>query len=268
MIFDYINEAPQKKSRNQWVQLGIEWREAKSKGVSGKDFAKSKGLNYDTFRRTMLKFAKQIDIAIEVESLKNKAKLNAREKALVMINDFRSQLRARAADTGAANNNKSQKWFNDTVKKSIRGHMVSNPKPGRIYTFAYDAKHKDTLEYWDRFPLILFLGIGATSSGPLMYGLNLHYIPPKARQSFLEELLKNYASTERLSNKTTLKINWSNVKGMNGSDVMIKAYLPAHLKGSMLEVKPSDWVNVIYMPLQQFMSKGKRYSAKKVWARA
>ncbi|AAX63622.1 gp2 [Aeromonas phage 31] len=268
MIFDYIDEAPVKKTRNQWVDLGIKWRNAKAKGVSGRDFAKENGLNFDTFRRTMLKFAKQIDLAIEVESLKNKAKLNSREKALAMINDFRSQMRARAADSGAANNNKSQKWFDDTIRKSIRGHMVAKPKPGRIYTFAYDAKHKDTLEYWDKFPLIVFLGIGSSGSGPLLYGLNLHYIPPKARQSFLEELLKNYASTERLSNKTTLKINWSNVRGMSGSDVMIKAYLPGHIKGSMMEIKPSDWVNVIYMPLQQFVSKGKRYSARKVWAKA
>ncbi|UOX40524.1 DNA end protector [Aeromonas phage GomatiRiver_11] len=268
MIFEYVNEAVVKKTRNEWVDIGVKWRHAKAAGTTAKKFAADNNLNYETFRRTMLKLSDKIDRAIEVDKMDRLKKMNSREKAMALINDFRGSLRARAKDTAAANNTKSQKWFDNVAKKAIRGHTVSKPKVGRLYTFAYDAKYKDTLPYWDRFPLIVFLGVGSSSNGPLLYGLNLHYIPPAARQSFLEELLKNYANTERLTNKTALKINWSKVKGMRGSDVMIKSYLPGHLKGSMLEVKPSDWVNVIYMPLQQFMSQGKRYSARKVWAKA
>jgi hypothetical protein len=46
---------------------------------------------------------------------------------------------------------------------------------------------------------------------------------------------------------------------------MIKAYLPAHIKGPIIEIKPSDWANVVLMPLQQFLSNGKKFSANKVW---
>ncbi|MHC5865652.1 hypothetical protein ACYT6K_10700, partial [Streptococcus pyogenes] len=81
-----------------------------------------------------------------------------------------------------------------------------------------------------------------------------HYIPPKARQQFLEELLKQYANTPTITNKTKLKINWSQVKGFAGADKMIKAYLPGHIKGSLVEIKPADWANVVLLPLQQFMS--------------
>ena len=68
-----------------------------------------------------------------------------------------------------------------------------------------------------------------------------------------------------ISNKTRLKINWSQVKGFAGADKMIKAYIPGNIKGALIEIKPADWANVVMLPTQQFMSKGKRYSATSVW---
>ena len=32
------------------------------------------------------------------------------------------------------------------------------PEAGKLYLYAYDAKNKDTLPVWDKFPLILCLG--------------------------------------------------------------------------------------------------------------
>ena len=57
---------------------------------------------------------------------------------------------------------------------------------GRMYLFFYDAKTKDKLPYWDRFPLIFILEI--TQDG--FTGLNLHYLPPRLRVRFLYELYK------------------------------------------------------------------------------
>ena len=45
--------------------------------------------------------------------------------------------------------------------------------PGEMYMFYYDAKHKDTLPYWDRFPLVF--PFSKVKDGFL--GLNLHYLP-------------------------------------------------------------------------------------------
>lgn len=273
MIFEFIIEnakpkaAP--KSADEWVEIGIEWHDRKGT-LTAKSFAEEKGIVYGTFTKAMFRYASRIKAALELRELKNKSpKLKTkREQSLQLINDFRASLRKRAADSAAASNKKSLKWFEETVKKAVRGYAAAKPQVGRLYTFAYDAKFKDTLPYWDRFPLVIYLGDGTSKAGnKLMYGLNLHYIPPKARQSFMEELLKNYSNTNRISNKTKLKINWSKVRGMRGSDLMIKSYLPSHLKGTMLEIKPADWHNALLLPSQQFMSQGKRYSAKKVWAK-
>lgn len=274
-IFEIINEsAPQAPkvrqtlSEKKWVQIGLDYKRAKAKGVTAKQFAEEREIKYSTFTSAMSKYASSIKTAEKIAKLETKPanKLNKQERQLLMINSFRQSLRDKIRNDGAAINNKSQKWFAETIKQ-VKGHKVVKPQPGRIYAYAYDAKHKDTLPYWDKFPLIIYLGLGKQGQTPLMYGLNLHYIPPKARQQFLEELLKQYASTPTITNKTKLKIDWSQVKGFRGADQMIKAYLPGHIMGSLVEIAPKDWANVVMMPLQSFVSKGKRFSSNKVWSK-
>lgn len=256
------------KDEQKWVEIGVEFRKAKEKGITSKKFAEEKGIVYSTFTKSMSRYQSQITLAYQADKIKNKkGTLNREERALLMINSFRSSIRKKVRNEGAASNTKSEKWFRETIAKSVRGHKVQKPSPGKLYAYVYDAKHKDTLPYWDQYPLIIFLGtsVSRKSGTTLMHGLNLHYIPPRARQEFLESLLKQYASTPVLSNNTRLKIDWSKVKGFKGADKMIKAYLPAHIKGTIIEIKPNDWANVIMMPLQRFKSGKENHSAKKVW---
>lgn len=259
------------RTKQWWIELGADFLDAKERGATAKAFAERLGINYGTMTSNFSKLKSEITAERRLRTLKGKSPkgMSKSDKQLVLINSFRKGLRDKIRNEGAATNNKSQKWFNDTVKKTIKGHKVTKPVPGKLYTFVYDAKHKATLPYWDKFPLIIYLGDGVSSKAgtQLMYGLNLHYIPPKARQQLLEDLLKRYANTSTISNKTKLQVNWSKVKGFRGSSEMIKSYLPSHIKGTLVEIKPSDWINVIFLPLQQFMSKGKRYSANKVWSK-
>ncbi|BBC78215.1 DNA end protector [Escherichia phage EcS1] len=273
-IFQLINESvakplrPATKSEQQWVKIGVEYQKEKRKGVTAKAFADERGINYATFTKSMSRYASRIKVALQVDDLGKKSpnKMTKQERQVLMINSFRTSIRDKLANEGAAVNNKSAKWFAETIKKNVRGHQVTKPMAGKLYAYIYDAKHKDTLPFWDKYPLIIYLGRGSGTTGHLMYGLNLHYIPPKARQQFLEELLKQYASTPTITNNTKLKIDWSSVKGFAGADKMIKAYIPGNIKGKLIEIKPSDWANVVMLPTQQFMSQGKRYSATKVWS--
>lgn len=254
-------------AESRWVALGIEFLQSKKKfGTKASDFAASKGIKYSTFTASMSRYSGKIDLAMAANKLKNAdpKTLTKKERAKVMINAYRASLRDNIkGGSGAKGNNKSVKWFNDVIK-SVRSHKVTRPEPGKIYAFVYDAKYKDTLPYWDKYPLIIYLG----NNGSLFHGLNMHYIPPKARQQMLEELLVRYSSTNTITNKTRLKVRWSDVKGFFGAEQMIKAYLPQNVKGTFVEIKPSDWANVTTLPLQQFVSKGKRYSANKVWGHA
>lgn len=262
-IKDALKKVP--LTKEFWISRAIEFQKS---GMSAKQFADENNLVYSTMTKSFSRYKEEISLAAKAKELKKVSpkKQTSSQRALVMINDFRSGLRRKAAIGNISA--KSQKWFDDYVSKSVKGHKVDKPVAGKLYTFAYDAKHKATLPYWDMYPLIIYLGEGTTKNGvKLMYGLNLHYVKPKVRQEFLEELLKKHASTDTFTNKTKLKVNWSSVKGMRGSDLMIKSYLPNHIKGTFVEVKPADWINVVFLATHQFMSKGKKYSASSVWSK-
>lgn len=59
--------------------------------------------------------------------------------------------------------------------------------PGQVILFHYaEPKFKEELEYYDRTPFTLFLGITRTNEGNIReVGINLHYYPPFARARIL-----------------------------------------------------------------------------------
>lgn len=177
-----------------------------------------------------------------------------------VVQQFRDSAKALEKNSGAANNSKSMRWFKETISRSVRSKVASKLMPGRMYAYAYDAKNKDTLDYWDKFPLIIAL----STEGSYVLGLNLHYIPPRARVVFMERLLV-FLSKKNFSDRVKLNVSWDKVKNMPGSTKMIKLYLKSHMKTAPVEVPPTEWYNAINLPLQQFVSKGKKYSARKVW---
>lgn len=261
------------RTKQEWVDLIKDYIPLKErKGVPVSAFCKERQINEQAFRTALTKYdrvaKRQLQDPLTEATKPNQPNRKQRKKQRKqdIIKSFRSQMKKTAAQGAAKANNKSTKWFKDFIGDAVRGRKVTKPEVGKIYAYAYDAKYKKELPYWDRFPLIIYLGSYTSKAGnKIMLGLNLHYIPPRARQAFLEELLPR-ANTDVITNKTRLKINWSMVKGMRGSNQMIKAYLPNRIKSSMKEVKPSDWINVIFLPTTQFMSKGKRFSARKVWS--
>lgn len=175
-----------------------------------------------------------------------------------IVDEFRSLVKL-AKQNPSKSKKKSEEWIVGQMGR-IKSHRVAKPSPGKLYMFGYDAKYKDKLAYWDKFPLMVCLGVSSTH----MVGLNLHYIPPKQREEFLESLLR-YASTKLITNKTALKIDWSKVKAFKGAHHMIKMYLASNVRLGMLEVNPRDWHNVIHLQTQQFVSHGKNISATRAY---
>lgn len=266
-IKKYYSLTNPNKNKQQWIEIGVDYLERKEKtGITLANYIESAGLNRETAERALRRFKSDIVLAKKLkDAVSSGKKLTKNEKYQMLLQDFRNKVRAHEKEPQKSER-KSTEWFNNFIKKNIRGHKVTKPVPGRLYTFAYDAKHKATLPYWDKFPLIVYLGLSTKHKG-MMLGLNLHYIPVKARKEFMEELLK-HATTERITNRTSLNINWNKVKGMRGADHMIKAYLPNHVKGPFMEIKPQDWSSVINLPTQRFVSgtPPKTFNTNKVWS--
>ena len=82
------------------------------------------------------------------------------------------------------------------------GKQTSSIEPGSMYTYYYSPKHKDTLQYYDVFPLVI--PYRETENG--FIGLNLHYLPPFYRIKLLDALMK-YASNDKLNRNTKLNAN-------------------------------------------------------------
>ena len=137
---------------------------------------------------------------------------------------------------------------------------------GRMYFFFYDPKTKDTLPYYDRFPLVL--PIEQYQDGFL--GLNLHYLHPKQRIILLDKL-SEYANNSKYDTTTKLRLSYDVLRRSSSISEHIpcvKKYLFSHVESRFLEIAADEWDIAALLPMESFVgaSSGKVYaeSRKKI----
>lgn len=125
---------------------------------------------------------------------------------------------------------------------------------GKMYFFKYDAKWKEILPKWDRYPLVF--PIERYNDGFL--GLNLHYLTPGERQVFLGRL-KDYATATNLTENSRLRMTYellSSTKKLNTiGRPCIKRYLYHHVRSRFVEIPATEWDRVVQLPLEHFIYK-------------
>lgn len=131
---------------------------------------------------------------------------------------------------------------------------------GNMYLFAYDPKHKDTLPYYDRFPLIF--PINKAKGGFL--GINMHYLPPILRAKLMDQLYtilnnKNFDETTKLQASYKILAGASKFKEFKPT---IKHYLNQHVRTKPAYINPAEWDIALFLPTQKFVGA----SATKVYA--
>lgn len=155
----------------------------------------------------------------------------------------------------------AQKWFRKQVSrmgKMNRWQLMKNeelsevkrPSPGQMFMFFYNPKLRETLPYYDEFPLIIM--IDSAPGGFL--GLNLHYLPLNLRARFFDALMdtmnnKKYDETTKLSISYGLLKQVSKMKYFKAC---IKHYLTDHVESQIVRVEPTEWDIALFMPLQKF----------------
>lgn len=137
--------------------------------------------------------------------------------------------------------------------KGDNGNLYRNSVAiGRMYAFYYDAKHKDKLPIWDRFPLVFPIEF---YPGGKMLGLNLHYLSVGQRDDLIS-LLMRYANNPYMDETTRLQLSWkavtatSRMKGL--SERCVKMYLRSHIRSRFVEIPISDWEKVITLPCESW----------------
>lgn len=165
---------------------------------------------------------------------------------------LRDKGRTHAKENKARRTARKQNLMSDESKFVAKDSI----QVGQMFTYAYDAKHKDTLKYWDYHPVVFPIEI--TTNGIL--GLNLHYIQPMLRAKLLDALLD--IPEDRTDNQK-IKMSYDIVMSFASSDLAkptIHRYLNSHIKGHVVEVPREDWDYVAFLPLADFRSMTQKVS--------
>lgn len=131
--------------------------------------------------------------------------------------------------------------------------------PGNLYMFIYDPKMKETLPYYDTFPLIFPYAV--TKEG--FMGLNMHYLPYFQRIQLMSRLMQ-FATNKNYDENTRIKYSWSLIAGASKFAVAancIKHYLASHVRSPFIEIPATQWHTCMMLPVERFVGANK----KTVW---
>lgn len=132
---------------------------------------------------------------------------------------------------------------------------VDKPFPGRMYMYFYDPKHKETLPYYDRFPLIIL--VDKVEGG--FTGLNLHYLPPNLRAKFFDKLL-GFTNNKTYTTSTKFRLTYNFLKSASSLKEFrpcYKRYLTAKVQSRITQVPATEWEVALFMPTEQFQKNSK-----------
>jgi hypothetical protein len=157
----------------------------------------------------------------------------------------------------------SRDWFRDKASEvgqvNLRREMTNRERlrnrmtvqdAGRMYMFFYDPKHKATLPYYDRFPLIFM--VDKTKDG--FTGLNLHYLPPLFRARLMDRLY-SIEMNDAVRQSKKLKLTYgllSSAAKFSYFKPTFKRYLNNHVRSRFLYVPAEEWDIALMLPTERF----------------
>lgn len=162
----------------------------------------------------------------------------------------------------------ADQWLRKEIPKLgqvRRASLIRDPRAGAaailgsVNLFYYDAKLKQELPYWDRFPVVLVLDMYADG----FLGLNFHYLPIRTRIVLLDRLL-DLKSNSKLDENTRLNASYGVLKGVaryKAFEPCIKRYLTDHIESPIVPISADQWHMVCMLPVEQFQ----KASAQRVW---
>lgn len=159
-------------------------------------------------------------------------------------------------------------WFRNYVKTTIKtgpdvtarrmqdavGKPSGRIEIGRMYAFAYDAKHKATLPYWDAHPLIFPFDEDATT----IWGLNVHYLPPQLRAKAMDILYSLLMGAPGQQDRR-LRLTYNTLKRMSTFEIFkpcVKRYLKSNFRTRPMEIPLDYWETALFLPTAQWQKAG------------
>lgn len=144
----------------------------------------------------------------------------------------------------------------ESVIRQSRTKASARIEFGNMYLFEYDAKHKDTLPYYDRFPLIF--PINSAKGGFL--GINMHYLPPQLRAKLMDALYDT-VTNKKYDDTTRLRLSYNLLNGaakFKEFKPTIKHYLNKQVKSRFIYISPAEWDVALFLPMARFIGASKQ----------
>jgi hypothetical protein len=165
---------------------------------------------------------------------------------------------------------KARTWFKRAVKElgTVNRNQImkdpildvrSKPMIGDMCMYVYDPKLKQTLPYYDTFPLTVM--VQPAKGG--FHGLNLHYHSPVVRAEFLDELMQ-LGPNQLKDTSRIVKLRYSLLKKaakFKEFQPCFKHYLIDHVKSKIMRVPMTEWEIAVFLPVDNF----KKVSRDTVW---
>lgn len=168
-----------------------------------------------------------------------------------------------------ADKQKANIWYQQTASKlksltpnkalADKDNLMKNVRIGSMFMFFYDPKWKNTLPFYDTFPLIF--PIEMYKDGFL--GLNLHYLPPLLRGKLMDALY-DLINNDKMNDTTRLKISYDLLNGASRFKWFkpcIHRYLFSHVQSRFLYIDPVNWDKAVMLPLERF----RKATKEQVW---
>lgn len=136
-----------------------------------------------------------------------------------------------------------------------RVQKLSKNSIGKMYMFSYDPKTKESLPYYDTYPLIF--PVKFYNDGFL--GINLHYLPPKLRAKLMDALYDTL-NNKKYNNTTKLVISYNILQSASKFryfEPCLKRYLFTHVKSPYVYISPDEWDIALMLPTERFVGASK-----------
>ena len=164
--------------------------------------------------------------------------------------------KAESGDSGV----KSVNWFREKIQEFGKpgpqqllrdGRRTKGVNFGTLNMFIYSPKHKDTLPYYDTFPLVLPIGPAA---GGFM-GLNFHYLPIQMRIRLLDKIVDGGGSLNvaaQTGKRPRLITDYSQLKRIPMAKAIVKHYLTGYVKSDFRAITSEELIVAALLPVQRF----------------
>jgi len=137
------------------------------------------------------------------------------------------------------------------LKTRWRPHVMM----GRMYFFKYDPLGKDSLPYYDQFPLTLIIDKKVDG----FTALNWHYLPYIARATLLDGLM-SITNNNEYDDTTKIRTTYHFLKNTSRLKLFrpcFKRYLYSQVRSHYIRVEAEEWPVAVFLPVESFRKKVK-----------